>query len=147
MHELHGVRGFESLDQNILKLREIFADVGPRKLLVVKQVDDDVEGRLDVVPPRLVVPSARVQRREQNIAIELPQASLLDVLSRRLQVAGRQPEIDQVNSIGVLVTDEDVFKLYVVVDETHLVQRAQALSLFQNQTLSEPTDLPTKWPV
>ena len=65
----------QTLPQQVLKVEvlvlENLLEVGPRQRLVVEQIDEHVEGSLDVVSARLVVPAAGVERSEKKVAAEL----------------------------------------------------------------------------
>jgi hypothetical protein len=65
---------------------ELALEVVPGQILLIKQVDQEVEHRLYVVASRLVVPSARVKRREQKIAAELIHELFSDVISMVVEV-------------------------------------------------------------
>ena len=104
-------------------------EVGPWQLVVIDQVDQHIDARLDVVPSRLAVAAARVKRCKHEVAAELVQLLLLDVLPILIQVGRCQAEIDQVEAACVCVTQDDVLELQIVVHEVLLMQHFHAFEL------------------
>lgn len=85
LEQLPRVLLLETLSEEVLELHvgvfELFVEVGPRQVLIIDQVDEDVEGTLNIVPARLVKPTARVKGGEVEVAAELVELLLLDVAS------------------------------------------------------------------
>ena len=84
---------------------ELFIEIAPGQVILVEQVHHDVQAALDVVAARLVVASAGVEAREQEVARKLLDVFFLDVSATVLLVElAREPKIYEVNLVRILVT-------------------------------------------
>ena len=120
--ELPRVCLLQPLLQVVLKVQvlvlEHLVEVGPGQLLVVDEVNKNVKGRFYVISARLGISTARIERREKEVAAELVQLLLLNVPSVNWRQIGRgQSKVDQIDNIRVLVPDKNVLQLNVIVDE------------------------------
>ena len=105
--QLLRVRLLQSFHQVVLEFVvqacELLFEVGPRQFLVVDEVDEHVECRLDVVSTRLVVATARVERCEQEVSIELVELLLGDVASIIIFESSGEAEVYQVEQVRIRV--------------------------------------------
>ena len=97
--DLLGVLYRQPLPQEVLELivlvLEFFVEIAPGQVILVEQVHHDVQAALDVVAARLVVASAGVEAREQEVARKLLDVFFLDVSATVLLVElAREPKIN-----------------------------------------------------
>ena len=97
--------------------------------MLIEQVDEDIEGGLNVTSSRVCVTLTLVHRCKHNVAVERAQSLFWFVRTIRLIDASGKTEIDQVDSVCVLVADQNILCLYIVVQKVHLVQHSDALYL------------------
>ena len=125
--ELPRVRLLQPLLQVVLEVQilvlEHLVEVGPGQLLVVEEVNQNVKGSFYIISTRLGISTARIERREKEVAAELVQLLLLNVLAVSCRKVGRgQSKIDEIDNIRVLVSDKNILQLYVIVDEVKFMK-------------------------
>lgn len=96
-------------------------EVGPRQTRVIEKIDEEQESRLNVIATSGVVALALAHWGKEEVSTESPKRNFLDVLATLALIARGKAEVDQVETIWVVVAHYDIRKFDIIVDEAHPV--------------------------
>ena len=80
--------------------------------MVVQQVDQNVNGRLNVVAPRCAVASTLILGRKSEIAVELVHWNFADVsVGDGVFPAAGEAKVNEIDLVWVVAANQDVLQL------------------------------------